>query len=159
MMTLKKFEALAASYGAELRRWPEANRAEAEALIRSSEPARAILAEARRLDGAIAAAADEEEARLWNRGERDAALARLRSSVAARIAAAPARSSATPRPESAWATPLAAVPFRLGWVGILGMSGIAVAAGLFIGLTYGSPGNSDRLLSFLQPNPIEIFVD
>ena len=159
MLTLKKFEALAASYGAELRRWPEVNRAEAEALVRSSERARAILAAARRLDRAIGAASDEEEARLWNGGERDAALARLRSTVAARITASPAHSSVASRPESAWAAPLAAVPFRLGWVGILGMSGIVVAAGLFIGLTYGSSGGSDRLLSFLQPNPIEIFVD
>lgn len=159
MLTLKKFEALAASYGAELRRWPEVNRAEAEAFVRSSERARAILAEARRLDGVIGAASDEEEERLWNRGERDAALARLRSTVAARITASPARSSVTSRPGSAWGATGPGLPFRLGWVGILGMSGIVVAAGLFIGLTYGSSGSSDRLLSFLQPNPIEIFVD
>jgi hypothetical protein len=85
MLTLKRFKALMDSYGAKPERWPEAMRAEAEALLRISPEARQLLAAARELDEAIDAARDTEHALSWSSNDEAAALARLRASVAARI--------------------------------------------------------------------------
>src|SRR5215475_11070420 len=91
MMTLKRFEALADSYGGHLWRWPEESRREAEVLLSSSAEAHRILDRARALDVALGAttrvdsteeAADPSEA---------AALARLRAGVAMRLDQTPSR--------------------------------------------------------------------
>jgi hypothetical protein len=52
-MTLGRFAALADAFGADLRRWPEAERAAAQALTRESDIARARLAEADALDAML----------------------------------------------------------------------------------------------------------
>lgn len=153
MLTLRRFTALAESYGAELLRWPPEARGEAAALLRSSAAARAILDEARVLDEAIAAAGRREDAALWRPGEQDAALARLRSGVAARIAASPRR-----RPTgrlAGWA-PSSAV---LGWIGMAAGGGLVVAAGLFIGALSATAPTPDSVLTILQPAPIHILAD
>jgi hypothetical protein len=49
-MTLERFAALLESYGAEERRWPDAERAPAAALLAASPAARTLRDEARRLD-------------------------------------------------------------------------------------------------------------
>lgn len=55
-MDLTRFEALAEAYGADLRRWPAAERDAADALMAAEpEPARAILAEAEGVDDLLAA--------------------------------------------------------------------------------------------------------
>jgi len=53
MITQGRLLEIIAAYGADPRRWPEAERSEAEALLARSEPARAALAEARALDGLL----------------------------------------------------------------------------------------------------------
>lgn len=55
-MTDDEFGALAAAWGADIRRWPAERRAAAEALAAGSPSAAALLTEAGRLDRAIAAA-------------------------------------------------------------------------------------------------------
>jgi len=56
MMDLKRFEALAEAYGADLRRWPAAERDAADALMASQpDGARAVLSAAEALDDWLAA--------------------------------------------------------------------------------------------------------
>ncbi|HCR14485.1 MAG TPA: hypothetical protein PKD41_18830, partial [Solidesulfovibrio sp.] len=64
MMPLEEFETLAASYGAQLRRWPEASQEAARELLATSPRARAVLHAAAALDTALAAASARELARL-----------------------------------------------------------------------------------------------
>jgi hypothetical protein len=52
-MSLQRFIELVAAYGSQLSRFPEAERAAAEALLRTSEPARAALAREVSLDRAL----------------------------------------------------------------------------------------------------------
>ncbi len=153
MLSLGRFRALAESYGAELLRWPEAARGEAEALLRMSAAARALLDEARGLDEAIAAAGRREDAALWRPGEQDAALARLHSGVEARIGASTAR-----RPRgclAGWA------PSSVGlrWVGMAAGGGLVVAAGLLIGAMTAAVPTPDNVLAILQPAPIHMLAD
>ena len=91
MLTLRRFRTMADSYGADLLRWPDGARAEAQALLKASPAARALLDEARTLDDAIEAAGASEDAVLWEPDGQDAALARLRSGVEARIVASAER--------------------------------------------------------------------
>ena len=81
MLTLRRFRTMADSYGADLLRWPDGARAEAQALLKASPAARALLDEARTLDDAIEAAGASEDAVLWEPDGQDAAMARLRSGV------------------------------------------------------------------------------
>ena len=94
MLTLKRFAALAESYGGDLRRWPDDVRGGAQALLNASPQAHGILADAQKLDSAIEAAGLREDRRLLPPHEQEAALARLRGGVTARIAAAEAGTSA-----------------------------------------------------------------
>jgi hypothetical protein len=155
MLTLRRFRAMADSYGADLRRWPEEVREEARALLNASPEARALLGAAQALDDVIEGASRHETAARRERGGPDAALARLRSRVAARIAA-----SADLR--SGWALPQApgAAPSRrLRWAGIAAGSGLAIVAGLLIGALSAPAPASDTLLPMLQPAPIHFLAD
>ncbi len=59
MMTQERFEALAEAYGGALDRWPEAERAAAQAYVEThEEAAEAVLKAARRLDAMLAKAAE-----------------------------------------------------------------------------------------------------
>ncbi len=138
MLTLATFRHLAGAYGADLARWPQARRAEAEALLTTSAQARAMLAEAAALDAALAGLARPEP------GPED--LARLSAGIAARLTArAPRRRS--------W---LPALP-RWSWI-TAGASG-AVAAGLMVGLLTTAPPAASGLLTALQPAAIPVFTD
>jgi hypothetical protein len=53
LITLETFQDLVDRLGADAERWPAAERAEAEALLEASEPARRILEEARALKMAL----------------------------------------------------------------------------------------------------------
>jgi len=147
MLTLRRFRRMAEIYGADLRRWPDKVRADAQALRTVSPQARAILGDARVLDEAIEAAGARENAMLRQPGESDTALARVRAGVAARIAASGAR-----RPS--WAP-----PWQLWWLGMAAGSGLAVAVGLLLGATVGSEPAADDLLAMLQPAPIHMLAD
>ncbi|MFH0133020.1 hypothetical protein [Variovorax sp. EL159] len=56
-MTPERFEELADAWGAELRRWPDAERADAQALLERDASARTILARAAELDALLDASA------------------------------------------------------------------------------------------------------
>jgi hypothetical protein len=160
MMTPQRFRALAASYGADLQRWPEAERDAARALVHVSPAARSMLATAQRLDAAIAAASSQEHAATLQSGEEDAALARLRSGVASGIAA-----SARPRQQGArhgWTLGVLQPSDRFSpaGVGAVVVSGaIAIMAGLLIGTLYTWQPSPDGLLATLQPAPFHLLED
>lgn len=159
MMTLRRFQALADSYGADLQRWPEAERDAARALLRLSPRAQSVLAAAQRLDAAIAAASSQERAATWQPGEADAALARLRSGVASRIAAS-ARRKSTARHGWTSATWQLGTRFSPAGVASVAASGaIAITAGLLIGTLYTVEPTPDGLLATLQPTPIHLLED
>ena len=147
MLTLRRFKALTRSYGADLRRWPEATRADAKALLASSPLARALHDEARTLDDAFETANLGARA-AFPRDAQEAALARVRAGVAARIA--------RPRPEAgprrAWSR------IRRGagdpaWAGMMA-GGIAIVAGLMVGTLFTTEPEAENLMSILQPAPI-----
>jgi hypothetical protein len=146
MLTLERFAALAASYGADLQRWPEALRDEADTLLTHSPEARAFLAEARVLDSALAAGgADPDEAH-WQ----EVALVRLRLGVEAEIAA-----TRPPAREPSWFV----LPWRFGWFGVATGSSLAVAAGLLIGMLYMPASSPDIVQTMFQPSPIDILAE
>ncbi len=143
MLTLKRFAALAASYGADLRRWPEDIQDEADAFLAASPEARALLEEARALDGVLSGEAE------WLPDDQDAALVRLRLGVEARIAGAtrPARVQRQSR------------MLDLRWLGMATGSGLAVAAGLALGVIDLPATSPDIVQIILQPSPIGILVE
>jgi hypothetical protein len=157
VLTLRRFNVLAESYGADLQRWPQALRAEAEVFLASSSEARRLLAEARILDTAIETAYSSD---LPTPGEQRAALERMRSGVAARVASSRARrprSRTFGRPIVGWFHGVALTNLR--WV--LAASGVcaAIAAGLLMGSMYGVAPPTRSVLTLLQPAPIQIFDD
>ena len=159
MMALRRFQSLAGSYGADLQRWPEAERDAARALLRHSPAARSVLAAAQRLDAAIVAASSQERAATWQPGEADAALTRLRSGVASGIAASARRqptarrgwTSATWRPWARFSP--------IGVASVAASGAIAVMAGLLIGTLYTAEPPPEGLLATLQPAPIHPLED
>jgi hypothetical protein len=157
MLTFRRFEALAESYGGDLRRWPEVERVAAAALLETSSEARSVLERARALDLAIAEANGWEDATLWHEGEPDAALARLRSGVAARIAPKAVR----PPRWSGWRSGWALVgggqwvmPGLLRQVGLVMGGGVAITAGVMIGRMQDAASAHVDLLAILQAPPL-----
>lgn len=146
MMTLKRFQKLAQSYGADLRRWPEQLRPRARSLLESSAEARAIMAAAGKLDEAISAAGSARSERLWAGDPREAALVRLRNGVAARIGAAAAATNTAP-----------ARPVR--WIGLATAASVAILAGVVLGIAYSPVPPHQDLLAVLQPGPIQLLND
>jgi hypothetical protein len=155
MLTLKRFKTMTDSYGADLLRWPERERAAAQTLLEGSAEARVLLADARMLDEALAVASARQSAAHRRNNHEDAALARLRSGVAARIAAASGRSRVSLLERALSITTRGALSARSGWAGLATAGGLAVLAGLVIGSLYTPPGASDALLTLLQPTPID----
>jgi len=147
MLTLRRFRRMTDTYGADLRRWPDKLRADGEALLGVSPEARAILSDARMMDEAIEAGRAGDDAMMRQPGEFDAALARVRAGVAARIAASGAR------------RPSGGLPWQLWWFGMAASSGLAVAIGLLLGVTYGSEPLPDNLMAMLQPAPIHMLAE
>lgn len=156
MLEIDRFTSLARSYGANIDLWPLEVRADALSLLKISKVARTVLAEERLMDDALAAARRHQEISLWPPGERNAALMRLRTSVAARIAPAPSGPS--------WFGARFFAHVRglrpdLIWIGLSSGSGIAVAAGLFIGMHSPNLSASGDLLSTLQVVSIPILME
>jgi hypothetical protein len=158
MMTLRRFRTLADSYGADLQRWPERVRKQALALRDSSAAAQAVISRARELDEAITAAGAARLERLRGGESTDAALHRLHENVSARIR----------RPPSGGVTALdgmrqhAAIryrPQRVRWVGLATAAGLAVVAGLALGILYAPSSSQQDLTALLQPAPLQVLTD
>lgn len=154
MLTIKRFQVLAESYGADLQRWPQESRTEAERLLAVSSEARQALAAARILDAAILEASTQDQ---LSPAEQSAALERLKSAVASELATSNARHMGVssfgwmPRWLHEVTTPRG---FRLA-------SGVcaAVIAGLVIGSLYTGAPATKSVLTFLQPDPLQLFED
>ena len=161
MMPLEAFETLAASYGADLHRWPEECREAARELLATSLRAQAIFHAAAAVDAALAAASARELTRLLPTESEAAALARLRRRVAGRIAAPQAHSLAGgvfARLRLRWKSDLAsALPLRLA--GLATACSCAVMAGLVLGALYTTSPTQDGLSALLQPTPIAILEE
>ena len=116
-MNLQRFAAIIESYGAEARRWPASERTAAEALLRDSLAARAMLGEATAMD------------RLLDAVPALASTPDLRGSV---LAQAPRKSqiSLTARLAAAWQE-------LLGELGGWRIAGTALAASLVLGVLTG----------------------
>jgi hypothetical protein len=154
MMTLKRFTILAEAYGADLRRWPEAEREDAAAVLARSDLARQMVADARHLDTLVEAASAHEAAALFHPGEQAAALARLRSGVAARVAPSlPGRTSR--RNSLGWA--IASARLGYGWMALTVGGGAALVAGFWIGGMQPAAAPVD-LIAILQSSPIHGLV-
>jgi len=160
MITLKRFESLAESYGGQLWRWPEDSRNDAEALLNSSAEARRILDQARMLDETIGAAARPDPPPDAVDARDAAALARLRSAVAMRLEATPSHRRRGRFLD--WvASSISAKVFGSNsrWVGVAACGAVVVVAGVITGLLYEPPRAPPNLLSILQPEPMQIFSD
>jgi hypothetical protein len=106
-MTLSRFRTLVEAYGSELARWPERERARAQALLESSEPARAALAEEAELDHALSALSTPN----------------LSDALARRLNEIPVRTPVKPRTR---------LPFKRLWAPALGWAA-AAALGIALG--------------------------
>ena len=155
-MKIERFIALARSYGADIDLWPAEERGDALTLLEISKVARVALEEERLLDDALAGERRREELSRVTLAEHDAALVRLRTNVAARIARAPVHPSRFVRHffldvRGLWPD--------LNWLRLSSGSGIAVAAGLFIGMHSPNLPDSGDLLFTLQIASIPIFSE
>lgn len=156
MLKIERFTALVRSYGANSDLWPVEERGDALALLEISKAARAVVAEERLLDDALAGALKHQESPRMSTVEHDAALARLRTNVAARIARASAEPSGF---RGRFFAHVRGLWPDLNWLGLSSGSGIAVAAGLFIGMHFPALSASGDLLSTLQVASIPIFME
>ena len=159
MMTLKRFESFADSYGGHLWRWPQESRSDAEALLSSSAEARRILDRARVLDETIGAASVNSTEHAADAPD-SAALARLRSAVAMRLDAAPGRRR--PGRLLAWLASLIGAEVFGGsprWMGVAACGAVVIVAGVVTGLLYAPSATPGNVLSMLQPVPIQIFSE
>lgn len=156
MLKIERFTALVRSYGANSDLWPVEERGDALALLEICKAARAVLAEERLLDDALAGALKHQESPRMSPVEHDAALARLRTNVAARIARASAEPSGF---RGRFFAHVRGLWPDLNWLGLSSGSGIAVAAGLFIGMHFPALSASGDLLSTLQVASIPIFME
>ncbi len=156
MLKIERFTALVRSYGANSDLWPVEERGDALALLEISKAARAVLAEERLLDDALAGALKHQESPRMSPVEHDAALARLRTNVAARIARASAEPSGF---RGRFFAHVRGLWPDLNWLGLSSGSGIAVAAGLVIGMHFPALSASGDLLSTLQVASIPIFME
>ena len=157
MMTLKRFRKLAESYGGDLLRWPHQLRPQARALLESSAEARGIMARARELDEAIEAAGSARSENVWSGDRPEAALVRLRNTVAARTGAAGASAARTSG--QAPVRVARSIPGRVRWIGLATAAGVAIVAGVTLGIAYAPAGTHPDLLAALQPEPIQLLND
>ncbi|MEQ8326784.1 hypothetical protein [Parvibaculum sp.] len=121
-ITLKRFAGIVDAYGASPRRWPDDERASAEALVAASAEARALLAEAAALDGVLARAPVEAPS---------AALAeRLLAARPRGVAAVP-----SPKPQAGFIRSLIEAVWPYGSPAV---PAGALAASIVLGVTLGS---------------------
>jgi hypothetical protein len=160
MLTLQRFRALAAAYGADLNRWPQKERDEARILLQTSAQARMQLQEALMLDEVIATGtANEKKTR--NIKEQEIALSRLRIAVAERI-------SRPVRPKTLSGRHFVPALFKtMCWTNVVRVGDVRVAAaacltisvGLLIGWTCAARPISGDLISVLEAAPMRILTN
>lgn len=155
-MTLRRFEALAQSYGADLEHWPPGERGQARELAASLPEAQQALADATAMDEALTAARATEDARLWPAGEQAAAVTRLRAGVAGRIAEAGRQQTAWPI-RSAVALGPGGCATAISPFGVAAAFGFAAAAGLWVGWMQGAAlmPQPSSLLTVLLSGPMQ----
>ncbi|OUJ13686.1 hypothetical protein [Acetobacter sp. DsW_063] len=161
MMTQTRFRYLALSYGADLSRWPAADRDPAEELLANSAEARGIFREQQSIDTVLARAFDAQDAELGAQraGEDEhAALARLRAGVAGRIAGQPATKIRSRGWRSFAPDRLVVLPVWVttsGGLAVFRRAGLAlgcvcaVTSGLWLGWIQSSGGPGDLLNTLL----------
>lgn len=152
-MSLSRFAALAASYGGDIGRWPEAFRDDGRRLAAASPEAGRLLDQAARLDAVLLDAGRREAETLLSAGAADAALARLRRNIAAHIAATQPKRLRRPARLTDWLP----VPPRLA--GLATVGSVAVMAGLLVGALTVSQPDGDALLALMQPVPLALFTE
>jgi hypothetical protein len=159
-MKMTRFQALVLSYGAQLQRWPDSERSEAEALLAVSAQARRIVDEALVLDKALEYASDKWTSEGWQAEEQDAALANLRSVVASRIARPPYARQVRAQPETStlqgWV--LLARALRHGGWGLATSGALAVAIGIFVGWMQAPQPEPVNVISMLESAPIRMLA-
>jgi hypothetical protein len=159
-MKMTRFQALVLSYGAQLQRWPDSERSEAEALLAVSAQARRILDEAQVLDQALEYASDKWTSEGWQAEEQDAALANLRSGVASRIAHPPyarqVRVQADTSTLQTWVLRARALCHG-GW-GLATSGALAVAIGIFVGWMQAPGPEPVNVISMLESAPIHMLA-
>ena len=155
MLTLKQLTALADIYGADLRRWPEAERAGVAPLLQVSPAARQVMRDAAEMDQLIqqASAADSDDD--FGLGEEQAALARLRSGVSARIATPlmPGMGPSVMRAFVPAGGGMVLAQQRMARLGMMLGLALTVSAGIWIGGMPLSPAGPVDLTAVLQPAP------
>lgn len=162
MLSLKRFQALLDSYGADPRRWPDAERAPAQRLLASSREAQRRFNEAQRFDQSLRDAGAHEDSTLWRSGEQQGAL----TSVLARFwAGGPVRSRDTSahrglRPRLR--TLLPALPLQLDgigggtsstarWAGTMAVGAAVLALGMWVGWQQSEPVAPDLITVLSAP--------
>lgn len=152
MLTFDRFKALAEAYGADLTRWPAEERAEAYALLDSSEAARSLLSETALLDDAIdVERALRDKIRIGDTSEQAAALARLRAGVSAHIAVPkPKRENAVRE----WLRRTFASP-----VGLAASGSVVMAMGLLIGWLSTTAPATEPALANLRSAPFQLLAE
>ena len=164
MMTLRRFKVLTEAYGADLRRWPASERAEAAMFLAGSTDARGILKDAQHLDVLIDVAHADEAQTLLQTAEQAAALARLRSGLAARIAPPSPSRKQRESIENRLSWVFASTGFGRtataswhSWAVMTVGGGAALVAGLWIGAMHAAAGPVG-LITMLQPSPLHGLV-
>jgi hypothetical protein len=158
-MLIERFRSLAAAYGADLARWPENERGEAQIFLQTSAQACLYLREAGGLDELITQATERERT-AHGTEEQEMALGRLRSTVAAQIS----RSARQGNPRASRLPPrlLGAMRetrlVRLGALGLAASGALSFAAGLIIGWTCTSRPMSADPISVLETASIRILT-
>jgi hypothetical protein len=138
-MKLSRFLDMLAIYGARIDRWPDG--AAARGLLEQSPEARAALAEAARVDGALDGFAPRVD---------DAAVARLRGTLQRRVARLPSAEAAGSRPWSARHM-LLNLSLRFGALAAM------AAVGVWIGFAQPMPSRFDQ--ASVDPlAPIQVYA-
>jgi hypothetical protein len=154
VLTLGKFTEMAASYGADLERWPAELRGEAQQLLCASAAARAVLAAEQELDAALKQASLRADATRAPAGGIDAALTRLRTRVAVQLAA----SSGGHVSPAVWLRRIHALNIsRWRWLAFATLGCVATLSGLVLGALYPWPAPSQDLVSMLQVSSLSLW--
>lgn len=157
MLRFRRFKRLASSYGAELDRWPDTERAMARTLVATMPESLRFLEESRALEEALRSAKIAQDSKLWALGEQDAALIRLRAGVAGHISSTHGERRrlplATDTLQTTWVPAMGPV---LYWqVGTVTSGGLAVMMGLWMGWMLATPSAPASILATLMTAPIQ----
>jgi hypothetical protein len=134
-VTLNRLRTIVEAYGADPRRWPEAERGSAEALVAESTAARDLVARAGRLDAALAEAAADVP---------DAALARLTAATAF-----PPPRESRPRTGGGWLNTLASAFWPRATV-LASMAVLGIIVGLAVEPTSPTVDGNTAIVSDLN---------